>query len=309
MGTNSLTNEQSSIFLIDDDNISLYYCFSNKSESDSESEEDHDIDEIKDISFGEKMPKKKPKSNIDGEEITKLPVTFEWDNGGNNVYVTGSFCGWKQYFLMKKEENGKFVLNLNLPKGKYQYKFKVDEIWKYNDKFPIYNDNGNINNIIDTTNWQLTSENVEGNATRSSTSNAINNDNNDTNSKSKKNLKQNKNKLFRQKTYCTYIPKRDEFNGKVIHMTFKSKSCLNINRNKIGNNKFILIREKNILSDNISYKKIDVAQNTDIDHLNVNNLQFLKNRKNTSFIFSVPFRYRHKYATFVYYKPKDIKKK
>ena len=105
---------------------------------------------------------------------------------------------------MKKEENGKFILNINLPKGKYQYKFKVDGIWKYNDRFPTINENGIINNIIDTTNWQITSENIEGKDTRASSSNALNNENN----------------------------------------------------------------------------------------------------KNSNFIFSVPFRYRHKLATFVYYKPK-----
>ena len=72
---------------------------------------------------------------------------------------------------MKKGENGKFILNLNLPKGKYQYKFKVDEIWKYNDKFPTINENGNINNIIDTSNWEITSENIEGKATRNTSNN------------------------------------------------------------------------------------------------------------------------------------------
>ena len=60
------------------------------------------------------------------------------------------------------------------------------------------------------------------------------------------------------------------------------------------------LHEKNILSDNISYKKIDIVPNTDIDHLNIKHLQ---NNENINFISSVPIRYRHKYTTFVYYKP------
>ena len=298
MGSNSITSDNSNIFLVDDDSISLYFDFlTNKSDS----EDEKNSEEIKEVSLKERNSNKNPKSNIGGNEIIKIPVTFEWENGGNNVYVTGNFCGWKQFFLMKKEENGKFILNINLPKGKYQYKFKVDGIWKYNDRFPTINENGIINNIIDTTNWQITSENIEGKDTRASSSNALNNENNK-NSKSKSTLT--KNKLIRQKTYSTYIPKKDEFKKRIEHMNFKSKSCLNIIHNKIGDSKYMYIQEKNILSDNISYKMIEAAENTDIDHLNVNKIQFQENNKNSNFIFSVPFRYRHKLATFVYYKPK-----
>ena len=298
MGTNSFTNDENNIFLLNDDNISLYYdLLTNK--SNSEEDEEHNIDNIKNVFLEEKLTKK-PKSKISGGEVLKFPVIFEWDNGGKNVYVTGSFCNWKQFFLMKKEENGKFILNLNLPKGKYQYKFKVDEIWKYNEKFPTINENGNINNIIDTSNFQITSENIEGKTTRANTSNNENNENN----KSKKYLSKSKNSSFiRQKTYSCYIPKKDEIQGKVMHITFKSKSCLNIRKNTIGNIKFMNIHEKNILSDNISYKKIDIVPNNDIDHLNVKNInkQNADNKKN-NLVLSVPFRYRHKYCTLVYYK-------
>jgi len=293
MGTNSITNDQNSIFLFDDDNISLYHgLITNKSETE---EEEQNIDDIKNIFLEEKEKNKKPKSNISGVETLKVPVTFEWDGGGNNVYVTGNFCNWKQFFLMKKEENGKFILNLNLSKGKYQYKFKVDEIWKFNDKFPTINENGNINNIIDTTNLEINYENMEGKATRANTSNNENNEN----SKSKKYLSKSKNNSFvRQKLYSNYIPKKDEFQGKVTHITFKSKSCLNFSKNKIGDNKYIEIQEKNILSDNNSYKKIAIVPNTDIDHLNIKN-----KINNNNIISSVPIRYRRKYTTFVYYKP------
>lgn len=39
-----------------------------------------------------------------------------------------------------------------MSKGIFQYKFKVDEEWKYNDNFPTCNENGIINNYIDTNN-------------------------------------------------------------------------------------------------------------------------------------------------------------
>ena len=127
MGTNSITNDQNSIFLFDDDNISLYYgLITNKSETE---EEEQNIDNIKNIFLEEKEKNKKPKSNISGVETLKVPVTFEWDGGGNNVYLTGNFCNWKQFFLMKKEENGKFILNLNLPKGKLIFLNLIFVLW------------------------------------------------------------------------------------------------------------------------------------------------------------------------------------
>ena len=297
MGTNSLSNDQNSDFLFDDDDISLYFGLkTNKTES-QEEEEERNFNNIKNIFLEEKEKNKKPKSNILGVETLKVPVNFEWDNGGNNVYVTGNFCNWKQFFLMKKEENGKFILNLNLPKGKYQYKFKVDEIWKCNDKFPTINENGHINNIVDTSNLEIVSENIEGKETRQNTSNNENYEN----SKSKKYLSKSKNNSFiGQKTYSNYIPQKEEFQGKVTHMSFKSKSCLNFSQNSIGDDKYMNIHEKNILSDNISYKKIDVVPNTDIDHLNIKKLQ-----NGHDMVSSIPVRYRHKYTTFVYYKPVD----
>ena len=89
---------------------------------------------------------------------TRFATIFQWDGDGKNVYLTGSFCDWHQFFEMEKcsdpqnEKNIKFFLTLFLPKGAYQYKFKIDNQWKCNSNFPTCSDkNGNINNIIDLT--------------------------------------------------------------------------------------------------------------------------------------------------------------
>lgn len=82
-------------------------------------------------------------------KIKKLyPIVFQWEGEGDNVYLTGSFCDWLQFYEMEKKEN-KFYFTLFLQKGTYQYKYKVDSDWKCNLNYPICNDkNGNINNII-----------------------------------------------------------------------------------------------------------------------------------------------------------------
>ena len=40
--------------------------------------------------------------------IKEIRTEFYWDEGGNNIYITGSFCDWKEFFLMEKKEKGVF---------------------------------------------------------------------------------------------------------------------------------------------------------------------------------------------------------
>jgi 5'-AMP-activated protein kinase regulatory beta subunit len=88
----------------------------------------------------------------------EIETFFEWDEGGNEVYLTGSFCDWKEFFLMTKNKDGKFTISLPLPRGFHQYKFKIDENWTYSKKQPKFEDNGNVNNFIDTTDFNNLNE-------------------------------------------------------------------------------------------------------------------------------------------------------
>lgn len=99
-----------------------------------------------------KSEKKFSEKNINN----KFPVVFEWNGGGNSVYLSGDFCNWNQLFLMQKNSEGKFILQLEVNKGIIQYKFKVDNIWKINQNFPSILDHGNLNNYIDTTKLDFT---------------------------------------------------------------------------------------------------------------------------------------------------------
>ena len=55
MGTNSLTNDQNSFFLLDDDSLSLYYgLMSNKTETE---EDEQNLDNIKNVFFRRKNRK------------------------------------------------------------------------------------------------------------------------------------------------------------------------------------------------------------------------------------------------------------
>ena len=70
------------------------------------------------------------KENYNTENTKEIfRAIFEWEGNDSNVYLTGSFCNWLQFFEMRKieEKNGnqgnisKFFLLLYLPKGIYQY--------------------------------------------------------------------------------------------------------------------------------------------------------------------------------------------
>ena len=98
----------------------------------------------------------KPKNNESGKKMKKIEeieTNFEWEGSGKLVYVTGSFCDWKKFYIMTKNNKGIFSLTLSLPRGFHQYKFKVDENWTYSKIQPKYEDNGNVNNFIDTTDY------------------------------------------------------------------------------------------------------------------------------------------------------------
>ena len=240
----------------------------------------------------------------------KIPTMFEWSFKGNNVYLTGSFCNWKEFFLMKKDENGIFRLILDLNRGFHQYKFKIDNEWKYNKNFPIYNDNGFINNYIDTSNWEIKGEyeNEEINKNLFSTSEI------DILNYFKEkdiNLKLSEEFYKANINYCNYKPLKNElFNippqfpyqliidlinkdlkineDKKYYSDAKNKNnkennIINNNKNKINNNNMLLYSNK-------------------LFHEQINHLHIRKTRDTKPIVNSIFSRYRLKFTTFIYYK-------
>ena len=229
------------------------------------------------------------------QKPTRFPIVFEWEGNENNVYLTGSFCDWHQFFEMEKVEdpnkknNYKFFLTLFLPKGAYQYKFKIDDQWKCNSNFPTCSDkNGNINNIVD-----LTKQKREDGNTDFSTSYVTTG--------------------HEQKLDETKISNYSQFFDN--EYTTNINNCLYTNENENTKDNpiefnyddlyynFLEEKEEN---DNYSYKKILPMRNEFIDHftLNKNTIEKYNDR---NLITSCSFRFGFKITTIIYYKPK-IKK-
>ena len=76
-------------------------------------------------------------------------VTFQWDEEESEFYLTGSFCNWKQFFIMPKIDN-KYSVTLALPKALHKFKFRINEDFRLNNKYPVMKE-GDLNcNYIDT---------------------------------------------------------------------------------------------------------------------------------------------------------------
>lgn len=100
-------------------------------------------------------------SQFTEENISLFTHIFKWENGGKEVFLSGSFCNWKTNYKMEKIDDKTYMLKLDVPnKGVFQYKYFVDNIWLYSDKEPICTDGrGNINNILDVDQINFSKEN------------------------------------------------------------------------------------------------------------------------------------------------------
>ncbi|ETI28494.1 hypothetical protein G647_00943 [Cladophialophora carrionii CBS 160.54] len=55
------------------------------------------------------------------------PTVIEWNQGGNKVYVTGTFANWEKKYRLHPRKNGPGMFTtINLPSGTHHLKFVVD---------------------------------------------------------------------------------------------------------------------------------------------------------------------------------------
>ena len=238
-------------------------------------------------------------------------VTFQWDEEESDsevVYLTGSFCNWKQFFIMPKLDN-KYSITIALPKALHKFKFRINEDFKLNKNYPVMKEGNNKYNYIDTSETKDTtkSENSEKNLSESG-----NTDESDSSSSSssyepeledkEERFRRKKNKM-KKKKYSQIFPKKNKLNNYAPDVPYSYNYMYNIDvistQNFIGKRKYYEPKEHNILGDNCSYKKIGVLPAVEINHIHSNNLIVSGDRALCS-SFS---RYRNKFITFLYYKP------
>ncbi|XP_076943979.1 sucrose nonfermenting 4-like protein [Bidens hawaiensis] len=78
------------------------------------------------------------------------PARFVWPYGGRSVYLSGSFTGWSEHWLMTPVEGCPTVFQTicSLPPGYHQYKFIVDGEWRHDENQPFVSGNYSIVNTV-----------------------------------------------------------------------------------------------------------------------------------------------------------------
>ena len=247
-------------------------------------------------------------------------VTFQWDEEESEsevVYLTGSFCNWKQFFIMQKKDH-KYSVTLDLPKTLHKFKFRINEDYKLNEKYPIMKDGEIKCNFIDISNTKDTN-NTTLNSNKSNTEDNDNDNNDENNSESNSNSDSSslydssnddnyegrirkKRIKMKKKRYSQIYPKANDLNNYAPDIPYCYDNSYNINinshQNRIGLQKYFHPKEKDILGSNCSYKKIGLLPAVEINHIHSNNLICTENRA----LCSSFMRYRNKFVTFLYYK-------
>lgn len=80
-----------------------------------------------------------------------IPIELQWRQGGERVFITGSFTAWRKMIAMNGPyEDGSFNLKLSLPLGTHRFRFIVDNELRFSDFLPTATDQmGNFVNYIE----------------------------------------------------------------------------------------------------------------------------------------------------------------
>lgn len=93
---------------------------------------------------------------------SKQLITLKWKKGKcSSVEVSGLDIGWGQRIpLAYDEDQGCWLLQRELPEGRYEYKYIIDENWTYSTDELVTprNKDGHVNNYIEVTSHHLDDE-------------------------------------------------------------------------------------------------------------------------------------------------------
>ncbi|KAI8366609.1 5'-AMP-activated protein kinase beta subunit, interation domain-containing protein [Blakeslea trispora] len=77
-----------------------------------------------------------------------VPTIITWSQGGHQVYVTGTFNGWKHKIKLIKSTHD-FSAIIELPPGTHRLKFIVDDEWQCSNEMETATDpDGNLVNYL-----------------------------------------------------------------------------------------------------------------------------------------------------------------
>jgi 5'-AMP-activated protein kinase regulatory beta subunit len=252
----------------------------------------------------DQVTQEKTESEVQNKNLIK----FYWREGGNEVFITGSFCDWSKRFKMHKNKNDIFEVELFLTKGLYQFKFIVNNIWRCSSDYPqTKDDQGIYNNFIDSSNINMINNNFNKSLNKE---NIISN------------LTKEKNQIVKRESidelknnYSNKYPYREQLNPEAPKTPDVFEISLDFNENSnqkyLGNKEFF---EFSIINSDDSFKNILQIFHPYLNHLFTNNdLKYKKDdgnniRNRIKFIgINCNVKVKNKYLSIVYYSPVNKK--
>lgn len=230
------------------------------------------------------------------EAQNKNLIKFYWREGGNEIFITGSFCDWSKRFKMYKNKYGIFEVELFLTKGLYQFKFVVDNIWKCSSDYPqTKDDQGIYNNYIESSNLDMINkENILRNS-----------------SKENNQITQKEGIDELKKKYSNIYPHREQLNPEAPKTPDVLEITLDFNENSnqkyLGNKEFL---EFSIINFDDSFKNILRPFHPYLNHLFTNNDINYKKKDDNNIKYRMKYigincnvKVKNKYISIVYYSP------
>jgi len=225
--------------------------------------------------------KKKIYSFLLNKKIKK-EIIIEWEKGEKEIYLTGSFSNSHNFYSKNVNFEKKYNHKLNSFKKlkfKSEGKFKIISVLLSQKKI-----------VFNSKDYSKQNKRNKSISTKDSSSNFIFESN-------QKNI----DFSFSKKNYCNYYPKQNEMkeiaDKKPCHFPTECFHRGNQFLKGIGSKEYLLLDKNSVFnSNNDSYKIIDKKDHVLLNHL-IN-----KKKINNNVINSVTIKYRHKNATFIYYK-------
>jgi len=222
----------------------------------------------------------------------KKEIIIEWEKGEKKVYLTGSLYNSHNFFSKYKKFEKKYDYLKVFKKLKFKSEgnIKINSVYLLSKK--ILSNKGE--------NYRKTNRKNISLSTKECSYVTMENNNN----------KKYVDLSFSNKNYCNYYPKINEMKEiaakKPSHFPIECFHGANEFHKEIGSKEFLTLDENNVFnSNNESYKIIDKKDHIFLNHLIQKNSKVDNNNiiiNNNNIINSVTIKYRHKNATFIYYK-------
>ena len=248
-------------------------------------EEKNEADEERDKSNDNIEYNKENYNSNQNVEPSYAEYTFIWKEGGKNVKLVGSFNNWKNKIEMNKDNSDNyFKYKLKLKRDKYEYKFIVDNVWKYSKQQKTKTDErGNTNNFIDLTNYNLSKKDIHKIT------------------KKKRKIKKLKKEIEKEKVdgFGLIFPQKEELNTDppIAQELYLKSFYINeaTNQKNVGKKQFFKYINIESFTEEKSYRSLLYSTHVNLNHT----LTFCEEKQILQV--RLTYRFRNKDCTLVYY--------